>query len=112
MDNDESYQSGVSAVKAALNGETDKCVILVRGENDPYSCETSLVALEEIANGEKKIPENWIREDGISMNLQFIKYAQPLIQGEVEVPFEFGVPNFVKLSMKKARRKLEPYTAV
>jgi|TARA_B100001093_G_scaffold255746_3_gene244628 6-phosphofructokinase 1 len=112
VDNDESYQSGVSAVEAAMNGETDKCVILVRGENDPYSCETSLVALEEIANGEKKIPENWISEDGISMNLQFIKYAQPLIQGEVEVPFEFGVPNFVKLSMKKARRKLEPYTAV
>lgn len=111
-DNDEAFNSGIAAVEAAINGETDKCVILMRGESEPYTCETALVALEEIANGEKKIPSSWISEDGISMNLQFIKYAQPLIQGEVKVPFEFGLPNFVTLSNKRVSRVLEPYSLV
>ena len=32
------------------------------------------------------------------MTAKFIKYAQPLIMGEVEVPFENGVPAYVRLS--------------
>jgi 6-phosphofructokinase 1 len=108
-DNDEAFKAGAAAVVAAVSGQTDKCVILVRGEGDQYTCSTSLVPLADIANGEKKIPANWINEDGISMNLQFIKYAQPLIQGEVKVPYEFGMPSFVKLSMKKISKKLDMY---
>ena len=92
-DNDEAFMAGQAAVKAAIEGETDKMVILVRAEGDAYSCETSLAPLSEIANGVKEIPQDWISEDGVSMTAKFIKYCQPLVQGEVEVPAQNGVPN-------------------
>lgn len=105
-DNDEAYLAGQAAVRAAVGGETDKMVTLVRGEGDTYTCETGLTALSEIANGVKKLPESWINEDGVSMNYNFYKYALPLIQGEVQVPYENGVPALVKLKMEKIGRKL------
>ena len=108
-DNDEAFMAGQAAVRAALEGETDKMVILVRGEGDSYSCETGLAPLSEIANGVKEIPHDWISEDGVSMTAKFIKYAQPLISGEVEVPFENGVPAYVRLSKKRVRKVLDPH---
>ena len=109
-DNDEAFMAGQAAVKAAMAGETDKMVILVRGEGETYSCETGLAPLSEIANGVKEIPSDWISEDGVSMTAKFIKYAQPLIMGEVEVPFENGVPAYVHLSKRRVRKVLDPFT--
>jgi 6-phosphofructokinase 1 len=106
-DSDEAYMAGTAAVQAAVNGTTDKCVILLRGDSDQYSCETALVDLSEIANGVKKLPREWVNEDGISMNFQFHRYALPLIQGEVAVPFDGGLPSFAKLT-KATTDKLLP----
>ncbi|MGB0745206.1 MAG: 6-phosphofructokinase [Opitutales bacterium] len=105
-DNDEAFMAGQAAVKAAIAGETDKMVTLLRSEGDGYACETGLAPLSEIANGVKKLPESWINEDGVSMNYNFYKYALPLIEGEVQVPYENGVPALIKLRMEKAERKL------
>jgi len=44
------------------------------------------------------------------MTAKFIKYAQPLIMGEVEVPFENGVPAYVRLSKRRVRKVLDPFT--
>ena len=109
-DNDEAFMAGQAAVQAAMAGETDKMVILVRGEGETYSCETGLAPLSEIANGVKEIPSDWISEDGVSMTAKFIKYAQPLIMGEVEVPYENGVPAYVRLSKRRVRKVLDPFT--
>ena len=108
-DNDEAYLAGQAAVKAAIAGETDKMVTLFRADSDTYACETGLADLSEIANGVKPLPANWINEDGVSMSYQFVKYASPLIQGEVEVPHENGLPKFVKLGASKVERVLPPY---
>ena len=110
-DNDEAFLAGKAAVQAAINGETDKMVTLLRGEGDNYSCETGLADLAEIANGVKKLPQDWINEDGVSMSYNFYKYALPLIQGEVQVPFENGVPALVQLKRVKAARKLGAFVA-
>ena len=108
-DNDEAFMAGRAAVKAAVSGETDKMVILVRAEGENYQCDTSLAPLSEIANGVKEIPKDWISEDGVSMTAKFIKYCQPLIQGEVEVPFENGVPAYVRLSKRRIRKVLDSH---
>lgn len=108
-DNDEAYLAGQAAVSAAIRGETDKMVTLLRSDAEHYKCETGLAKLSEVANGVKKLPENWINEDGVSMNFNFYKYALPLIQGEVQVPYENGVPAFAKLKMVKVNRKLDTY---
>lgn len=109
-DNDEAYLAGQAAVRAAVAGETDKMVTLLRGDGETYTCETGLADLSEIANGVKKLPESWINEDGVSMNFNFYKYALPLIQGEVQVPYENGVPALVKLKQEKIGRKLGAYS--
>ncbi|WP_269524349.1 6-phosphofructokinase [Coraliomargarita parva] len=108
-DNDEAFMAGQAAVKAAMAGETDKMVTLLRGDTDSYTCETGLAPLAEIANGVKKLPETWINEDGVSMNYNFYKYALPLIQGEVQVPYDNGVPALIQLKKDKIERKLAPH---
>jgi 6-phosphofructokinase 1 len=109
VDNDEAFLAGQAAVQAAINGETDKMVTLLRGDGETYSCETGLAPLSEIANGVKTLPESWINEDGVSMSYQFYKYAQPLIQGEVPMPFENGVPVHAQFNCEKVERKLAPH---
>jgi ATP-dependent phosphofructokinase / diphosphate-dependent phosphofructokinase len=105
-DNDEALLAGAAAVRAAVSGNTDKMVTLIRGDSDQYVCETGLASLEDIANGVKMLPQEWINEDGVSMNYQFFKYASPLIQGEVQVPYENGIPQFVQLSKNRVSKQL------
>ena len=108
-DVDEAFLAGEAAVEAAIKGETDKMITLVRGDTEHYTCETGLAALSEIANGVKKLPKDWINEDGISMNFQFLRYAQPLIIGEVAVPHAEGVPVFAKLDKSRVDKVLPAY---
>ncbi|TVR48439.1 MAG: 6-phosphofructokinase [Puniceicoccaceae bacterium] len=105
-DADEAFHAGEAAVRASVNGETDKMVLLLRGDADTYQCETGLAPLEEIANGVKRIPREWINEDGVSMNYQFSRYALPLIQGEVQVPYENGLPQYARLDNHRVDRVL------
>lgn len=108
-DVDEAFMAGSAAVKAAVGGVTDKMVTLLRGEADHYICETGLADLADIANGVKKLPREWVNEDGVSMNHQFVRYATPLIQGENAVPFDHGVPVFARLDKVPVDKVLPPY---
>jgi 6-phosphofructokinase 1 len=56
-----------------------------------------LIPLSEIANNEKKVPREWINEEGNFVNEKFIEYALPLIQGEADYPREDGLPRFARL---------------
>jgi 6-phosphofructokinase 1 len=108
-DNDEAYTCGQAAVRAAVTGESGKMVILLRGDGDHYTCETGLANFADVTTGPKPFPPTWINDDGLSLNFQYTKYAQPLIQGEVKVPFENGVPKFVTLVRSQVARRLESY---
>lgn len=108
-DRDEAYMVGGKAVEVALSGVTDKMITLVRGEEERYTCGTGLADLNEVANGVKHLPANWIAEDGVSMTYQFTKYAAPLIEGEVEIPRENGLPLYSALSKNRAAKQLPPH---
>lgn len=108
-DAEEAYLAGEAAVEAAINGETDKMITLLRGDAEAYSVETGLATLSDIANGVKKLPRDWINEDGISMNHQFLRYAQPLVAGEVTLPYENGVPTFARLDKVRVDKVLPAY---
>ncbi len=109
IDADEAFLAGQAAVKAAINGETDKMITLVRGDTDHYTSETGLAPLTEVASSIKKLPREWINEDGVSMNFQFLRYAQPLIQGEVTLPYDSGVPVFARLDRVRVDKSLPGY---
>ena len=94
----ESFLSGKTAVEAAVAGETDKMVgfACTRDENG-YKCEPKLFDLSLVANTEKKVPLEWINEEGNGVNQGFIDYCLPLIQGETGMVKEDGLPRFVQL---------------
>lgn len=96
-DVNEAYMAGAEAFKAAEAGETDKMVAFARDDGPGYTCKTVLVNLADVANFEKKIPREWINEEGNGLLPAFIDYALPLIQGESRVPMEDGIPRFANL---------------
>jgi 6-phosphofructokinase 1 len=95
-DSEEAYMAGQMAVRHAMEGVSGKMVTLERTSADPYRCETGLADLAEVANGEKYFPTEWISEDGYFVTEEFIRYARPLIQGEVKPILEGGLPVFMR----------------
>ncbi|MDI1337056.1 MAG: 6-phosphofructokinase [Lacunisphaera sp.] len=108
-DADEAFLVGQAAVKAAVNGESDKLVTLVRGDGDNYTCETGLSALTDVVGNLKKLPKEWVNEDGVSLNFQFFRYATPLIQGEVTVPYDNGLPAYARLGKESVGKSMPGY---
>lgn len=96
-DVEETFEAGKQAVRAAVNGETDKMVCYARKEGEQYVCEYKLLPLELAANTEKTVPLEWIINNGTGISEEFVKYALPLIQGEPEIKKEDGLPRFAKL---------------
>jgi 6-phosphofructokinase 1 len=110
VDSDEAFLCGQQAVRAAVDGETDKMVTLIRVDSDSsYKVETGLANLADIANGVKRLPREWLSDDGTGPNFQFVRYALPLIQGEVQVPYENGLPAFARLDKVSVDRLLPGY---
>lgn len=107
-DAEEAYACGEAAVKAAMEGKSGMMVKLVRISREPYRWDTGLQPLGDIANVEHFIPRDWITEDGMMVNEKFIQYAQPLIEGEIQVPHENGLPKYVVLDKNKVEKLLAP----
>ena len=102
-DIDEAYLAGQTAVKAAAEGKTDMMVAFEREPGKAYKCNIKLINLTEVANREKKIPEEWITPDGVGLTQDYIDYGLPLIQGDTTLPFEEGMPRFAKLKKVLAK---------
>lgn len=95
VDVTEAYQVGGSAVKAAFEGETGKVVILKRVSSDPYICTTDLFDVHKIANIEKKVPLEWIINDGTYVSDKLVSYIRPLIQAELTPIMITGQPRHI-----------------
>jgi len=93
-DLEESAQAGSFGVNAALNGETGKMICFNRNSDSPYQMTCGTADVNIICNKEKTVPLEWITNDGSDVSAEFIKYAKPLVQGQVEVPMKEGLPNF------------------
>lgn len=101
VDVEEAFKAGQKAVRAAVNGSSDKMVGFERVSSDPYKIKYKLVSLKKAANFEQKVPLEWIKPRGKGLTQEFIDYALPLIQGESKAKLEDGLPRFAKL--KKVR---------
>ena len=94
----ESFLSGKTAVEAAVNGATDKMVgFSCTRDETGYQCQPRLFELSLVANTEKKVPLEWINEEGNGVTRDFIDYCLPLIQGETDMVKENGLPRFCRL---------------
>ena len=104
-DIEETFNAGRKAVQIAVAGETDKMVCYARKEGDKYECEYTVVPLELAANTEKKVPLEWITDNGTNISDEFVKYALPLIQGETDMIKEDGLPRFARLKKVLVEKK-------
>ena len=104
-DVEESFLSGQTAVRIAVDGMTDFMVGFQRPEQGEYKCEIKLIPLNDVANTEKVVPKEWINDDGNFVNEKFIEYALPLIQGESKIAIEDGLPRFAKLKKVLVEKK-------
>ncbi len=103
-DVEEAFLAGKVAVESAVAGESGKMVAFKRECADgKYVCVPTLVPLTSVANFEKKVPLEWITEDGAGVKGEFIDYALPLIQGEPERPTENSLPRYARLKKVLAK---------
>lgn len=93
-DQQEAEASGACGVERALAGETGKMIALRRLPGESYQIEYTAEDVNLICNQEKTVPKEWITGNGSDVSREFIDYALPLIQGEVTVPRENGLPLF------------------
>ena len=95
VDAAEAYRVGRAAVRAAISGERDKMITLVRQPGPEYVVTTGLAPLDQVANEERMMPAEYINEAGNGVTDAFIEYARPLIGGPL-VSYarleKFGVP--------------------
>ena len=96
VDIEEAFNAGSIAVKSAIAGETDKMVCFKRVKEN-YEIEYQLLDVALAANAEKKVPDEWINEEGNGIKDGFKAYAMPLIQGASNAPTENGLPRFARL---------------
>ncbi len=102
-DIEEAFLAGQAAVKAAVEGKTDLMVAFERAPGKEYKCNIKLIGLHEVANKEKKVPDEWILPDGKGVTQEYFDYALPLIQGATSLPFEDGLPRFARLKKVPAK---------
>jgi 6-phosphofructokinase 1 len=94
----EARMVGAAAVGYACEGITDKMVTLERTSNNPYRCETGLADLQQVANAERPVPDEFIAAEGNDVTAAFLDYARPLIGGPL--------PPYARLKLTRVPKKM------
>ncbi|HEX7737962.1 MAG TPA: 6-phosphofructokinase [Ktedonobacteraceae bacterium] len=79
VDRDEAYLAGQAGIQAALAGETDKMVVLLRENEAQYHCTAGLADLSKVANIQRLLPDSFLDANKTMVTAAFLRYAQPLI---------------------------------
>ena len=100
---------GREAVRLAGEGLNGQMVTIVRESDAPYSWTLGHTDIANIANVEKTLPQEYIRDDGFHITDAFRTYCQPLIEGEIFPEFEGGLPKYVQLKRELIEPKCAPF---
>lgn len=106
VDVDQAYAVGKAAVEFALKGKTAVMPVIIRKSAKPYRWTIGEAPLSKIANQEKKVPRNFITEDGFGITQACRQYLLPLIGGEGYPPYRNGMPAYVKLKGAAVPKRL------
>jgi 6-phosphofructokinase 1 len=97
-DLNEAYDCGRNAVLSAVNGQSGFMIKLVRENQGAYKTTIGLELLENIARETNAVPADWVRSDVFLPHDRLIQHVRPLIEGEVSLPLEQGLPDYVRLA--------------
>lgn len=93
----ESKMLGMTACQLALAGESGLMASVERCSNSPYQVKFKGVLVSEVSNQEKTVPADYINEEGNDVTVKMIEYLNPLIQGEISMICENGIPKHMEL---------------
>ena len=93
-DLDESFAIGQKAIDVALANKSGHVMGFKRISNNPYQIDYISSDVRKIANLEQKIPTEWISKEGNNITEELYNYLLPLIQGEVSVNYQNGIPAY------------------
>ncbi|MBQ4283631.1 MAG: 6-phosphofructokinase [Lachnospira sp.] len=96
-DLEESFKLGETAVGLAAAGQTSVMLTMNRTSNNPYTIEYSSSPVCDIANKAKEVPRSFINEQGNDVTEDMIDYLRPLIQGELCISYENGLPCYLPI---------------
>jgi len=102
----QAYAVGKAAVELALKGRNSVMPTIVRKSSKPYKWTIGVAELKDVANVEKKMPRDYITEDGFHITAACRAYLSPLIQGEDYPQFKNGLPAYVRLKNLAVPKKL------
>jgi 6-phosphofructokinase 1 len=105
-DVEQAYAVGKAAIELALKGRNAVMPVIVRKSDQPYRWAIAAAELKDIANKEKKMPLDFITDDGFHITAKCRRYLTPLTAGEDYPPYKNGLPAYVKLKNVAVRRKL------
>ncbi|CAK0778631.1 Pyrophosphate--fructose 6-phosphate 1-phosphotransferase [Gammaproteobacteria bacterium] len=108
-DVDQAYAVGKAAVEFALAGHNAVMPAILRTSEDPYLWEIGMAPLAQVANVEKKMPREFITEDGFGITSACRRYLQPLIVGEDYPPYSQGLPTYARMQNIAVPKKLVPF---
>ena len=106
VDVEQAYAVGKAAVELAVKGANAVMPTIVRKSASPYRWTIGHVPLDQVANQEKKVPREYITEDGFGITAPCRKYLEPLISGEDYPPYSKGLPDYVKIKGAPVKKKL------
>jgi ATP-dependent phosphofructokinase / diphosphate-dependent phosphofructokinase len=107
IDVEQAYALGKAAVEFAVEGRNSVMPTIVRKSNKPYRWAIGAAPLSKVANVERKMPRDYLTEDGFHITDECREYLQPFIEGEDMPPFKNGLPHFVKLKNIAVPKKLK-----
>jgi len=88
---------GCAAVEFALAGKNATMPVIRRLSDQPYRWDIGEAPLSAMANVERKVPREFISEDGFGITEAGLRYLRPLIDGESPPPYVDGLPDYVQL---------------
>jgi 6-phosphofructokinase 1 len=103
----QSYAIGKAAVELAVKGRHSVMPTIVRTASKPYKWKIGVAPLDQVANVEKKMPRDFITEDGFGITAKCRAYLEPLIQGEDYPPYKNGLPRYGLLKNVPVKKKLK-----
>lgn len=104
-DINEAFNAGYEACKAADDGKTGMMVTIEVVNREPYQVTYNIYDIHAIANVERPVPAEWIINDGTDLSDEYIKYARPLIMGELQPVMVDGLPRHLVMNKSTYRNK-------
>ncbi|MBO4383215.1 MAG: 6-phosphofructokinase [Clostridia bacterium] len=97
VDIDEAYNVGYVGCEAVMNGETGKMITIEVLKRAPYVADYGIHDIHDIANVEKKVPDEWIIRNGTYVSNEFREYCHPLVLGSLSKHTAGGIPKHMVL---------------